>query len=103
MTPDILVIKNSCRAPQEGRPDINVVCERLTVGGLPTRFEDQARLPVRGSCQLYDVLLHCLLEPCSHCRPLDLIEMWDINSAASHVHICLHAGLLVRHPATPMQ
>ena len=27
-------------------PDINVVCERLTVGGLPTRFEDQARLPV---------------------------------------------------------
>ena len=30
-----------------GVPDINVVCERLTVGGLPTRFEDQARLPVR--------------------------------------------------------
>ena len=34
-------------AQEVGVPDINVVCERLTVGGLPTRFEDQARLPVR--------------------------------------------------------
>ena len=33
---------------EEGHPDINVVCERLTVSGLPTRFEDQSRLPVRG-------------------------------------------------------
>ena len=35
------------RAPQEeGCPDINIICERLTVGGLPTRFEDQTRLPM---------------------------------------------------------
>ncbi len=26
--------------------DINIICERLTVGGLPTRFEDQTRLPM---------------------------------------------------------
>ena len=28
------------------RQDINIICERLTVGGLPTRFEDQQRLPM---------------------------------------------------------
>jgi hypothetical protein len=31
---------------EEGCPDINVITERLTVGGLPTRFEDQSRLPM---------------------------------------------------------
>jgi hypothetical protein len=29
-----------------GCPDINIICERITVGGLPTRFEDQTRLPM---------------------------------------------------------
>ncbi len=33
-------------AQEEGCPDINIICERLTVGGLPTRFEDQTRLPM---------------------------------------------------------
>lgn len=31
---------------EEGCPDINIICERITVGGLPTRFEDQTRLPM---------------------------------------------------------
>jgi hypothetical protein len=31
---------------EAGCPDINIICERLTVGGLPTRFEDQTRLPM---------------------------------------------------------
>ena len=43
----LLIAPGLCFTQEEGFPDINVVCERLTVSGVPTRFEDQARLPVR--------------------------------------------------------
>lgn len=46
-TPAVAAVVNChVNMQEEGCPDINIICERITVGGLPTRFEDQTRLPM---------------------------------------------------------